>query len=60
MAGTPLRLWGNGHQAITVEIVAAFAGVELEIVPHFTLGATNKTPKFLEMSPSGKARTYHC
>ena len=38
---------------LKVELVAAFAGVELHRPP-FTWGLTQKTRRFLELSPTGK------
>lgn len=49
----PLQLYGAGSRALKVELVAAFAGVEIEM-PSFIMGVTNKTPWFMEMNPNGK------
>ena len=51
-----LKLWGKGLKHMQCELVAAFAGVEIE-VPPFTSGITSKTPQFLAISPYGKVIT---
>ncbi|KAL6760811.1 tRNA synthetases class II (A)-domain-containing protein [Haematococcus lacustris] len=48
----PCKLYGAGAQTFKVELVAAFAGVQLE-TPPFTPGITDKTPWFLKLSPGG-------
>lgn len=42
-----------GTKVLKAELVAAFAGKELHR-PAFIWGLTNKTPRFLALSPSGK------
>ena len=55
MVDEPLRLWGMGIRTLKVRIVAAFAGVDLKVVPDFTFGVTNRTPHFLErVNSAGK------
>lgn len=46
-------------KAFKAELVAAFAGVELHRPP-FTWGLSSRTPRFLEMSPSGKVQRTQC
>ena len=46
-------LHGLGTKVLKAELVAAFAGKELHR-PAFIWGLTNKTPRFLALSPSGK------
>lgn len=56
MTEHPLKLWGAGPRALKVQLVAAFAGVPLEPVPH-TQGVTNQTPHFLKnLNALGKVR----
>ncbi len=58
-APKPLKLCGFGHRMAKVKVVAAFAGVELDVDPDFTMGVTNKTPEYLAMNDQGKARNMH-
>ena len=51
-----LKLYGAGTRVLKVEVVAAFAGIQLE-KPAFTMGVTNKTPWYLKMNPNGKFPT---
>ena len=53
MSMPPYTLHGLGTKVLKVELVAAFAGVELHRPP-FTWGLTQKTRRFLELSPTGK------
>lgn len=53
MSMPPHTLHGLGTKVLKVELVAAFAGVELHRPP-FTWGLTQKTRRFLELSPTGK------
>jgi glutathione S-transferase len=55
MSRSGLILYGSGRstRALKVELVASFADVELEKVP-FTMGITNKTPRYLAMNPLAK------
>ncbi|GFR48410.1 hypothetical protein Agub_g10304, partial [Astrephomene gubernaculifera] len=52
MADTKPRLYGVGVKALRLQVVAAVAGVELD-VPCFTEGLTNQTPAYLRLSPEG-------
>ena len=58
MSMPPYTLHGLGTKVLKVELVAAFAGVELHRPP-FTWGLTQKTRRFLELSPTGKV-SWHC
>ena len=58
MSMPPYTLHGLGTKVLKVELVAAFAGVELHRPP-FTWGLTQKTRRFLELSPTGKV-SGHC
>jgi len=49
----PYKLYGAGTRTLKVELVAAFAGIELEKAP-FTMNVTNRTPWFLKLNPNGK------
>ncbi|KAF5833311.1 hypothetical protein DUNSADRAFT_10432 [Dunaliella salina] len=49
----PYTLYGMGPRALKVQLVAAFANVEIQKAP-FTMGITNKTPWYLKMNPNGK------
>lgn len=51
-----LKLWGKTSRSGKVLVVAAFTKVDVELVPNFEMGKTNKTPAFLAMSPAGKVR----
>lgn len=42
---------------LKVDLVASFANVELE-KPPFTMGITNKTPRYVALNPLGKV-TFH-
>ncbi len=52
-SGFVLHGVGQSTRALKVELVASFADVELEEAT-FTMGITNKTPRYLAMNPLGK------
>ncbi|KAG2437150.1 hypothetical protein HXX76_005817, partial [Chlamydomonas incerta] len=52
MSDTKPRLYGVGVKALRLQVVAAVAGVELDVAP-FTEGLTNATPNYLRLSPDG-------
>lgn len=39
-------------------IAAKYVEVDIAIAPDFVLGATNRTPEFLQLNPHGKVRKY--
>lgn len=50
---------GNGNKnAYKTLIAAEYTGVEVELVPDFGMGVSNKTPEFLKMNPIGKLYFY--
>lgn len=49
---TKAKLYGIGPRALTPQLVAAFSGVQLDVLA-FTEGLTNATPRYLQLSPSG-------
>ena len=53
MPSSRLKLYGASTRSLKVDLVASFADVELE-KPPFTMGITNKTPRYLAMNPLGK------
>ncbi len=57
MPSSGLKLYGASTRVLKVDLVASFANVELE-KPPFTMGITNKTPRYVALNPLGKV-TFH-
>ncbi|KAL2167124.1 hypothetical protein VTG60DRAFT_1678 [Thermothelomyces hinnuleus] len=48
----------NNYRVQRVQAIAALNGLEVELVPDFQMGVTNKTPEFLAKFPLGKVPAF--
>ncbi|KAL2147976.1 hypothetical protein VTI28DRAFT_32 [Corynascus sepedonium] len=48
----------NNYRVQRVQAIAALNGLEVELIPDFQMGVTNKTPEFLAKFPMGKVPAF--